>query len=119
MDQKKVIEKLIKIAENQQEIIKKLVKAQAAPPDALHPNSPSQSHPGLEGDAAVINAALPPALKGAIASLSVSGNDVNVKFYPGKGTDQVFNALIKFVGQLQQAGKLRNNSSPYQVKEVA
>jgi hypothetical protein len=118
MDSKKVIEKLIKIAEQQQKVIQKLVQAQAEPiptslaPDAIHQNI-------TQDDAAVILAALPPQVKAAIANLAVQGSTVNVKFQPNKGTDQVFNAIVSTIGQLQQGRKLRNSTSQYQVKEVA
>lgn len=112
MDSKKVLEKLLKIAENQQKVIQKLAQQQmGAMPQNIAPQEATKR------DATAILAALPPAVKSAVANLEVHGSDVMVRFQPGKGTDQVFNAILSTVQNLQNSNTL--TSKNYQVKEVA
>jgi len=104
MDSKKVLQKLLKIAENQQKIIMKLAQNQAGlPPDSL-PNSQvsvtdnSQTKPPVEPPPAeskpsqptrtpskALYDALTPALKQAVRHVNPpSGNEMKVIFFPGK-----------------------------------
>lgn len=119
MDQKKVIEKLLKIAENQQKIIMKLAQAtppaatptgevstftpgQAAPaPSAPPPQSMKPVAPKHEDLQAMILAANPK-LGDVIASIAHSGPGVvNVSFKPGQATQPNYDAVLAAV---QKAG---------------
>jgi hypothetical protein len=110
MDQKKVIESLIRIAENQQKIIRKLAQ-NAELTQSLEPKQNLTTH-----EAGTIMAALPPAVKAAVETLEVHGSQVVVKFHPGKASDQVFNAIVNVVNNLQQTNTLP--SSGYKVVEA-
>lgn len=115
MDQKKVIEKLLKIAENQQKIIIKLAQ-QALPPDSLptggatfsggtdphsagnalpdhlHHNNPSKSD--LQSKILAKN----PQLANVISSIVYGeAGTVNVSFKPGQGTQANYDAVLKAV----------------------
>jgi hypothetical protein len=115
MDSKKIIEKLIKIAEKQQKIIEKLAqqaeltvgdpKASAAPTaPAATSLTPNPTAPKREAD--TILASLPVNLKPAVALLEVHGGTVSVKFKPGQATQQNYDAVKNLVQQLQTANKL-------------
>ena len=100
MDHKKVIESLVKIAENQQKIIHKL--AQSMPlTQSIEPKQNITTH-----EAGTIMNSLPPAVKAAVENLEVHGSEVSVKFHPGKGSDQVFNAIVAIVNNLQNTNVL-------------
>lgn len=107
MDSKKVIEKLIKIAEQQQKIIQKLAQAvpmAAPPPTAINPVAP----PKREAD--TILQSLPPNLKGIVANIEVHGNTVSVTFQPGKSSQQSYDAVKRLIQQLQQTNQLSGQS---------
>jgi hypothetical protein len=121
MDSKKVIEQLIKIADKQQKIIERLAQAVQLPgsgdvgisggkdPGAVNP-APPAAHlvPQDAGkhDSDLILAALPPAVKPAVAKLEVVAPDVMVTFHPGKATQQAYDAVKQTVHGLQVANKL-------------
>lgn len=109
MDTKKIIEKLLAVAEKQQKVITKL--AQALPAQHMDPNVATKR------DAETILNALPSTVRPAVADLAVHGSLVNVKFQPEQGTDQAFNVIVQTVQQLQNSGTLSGRN--YQVKEVA
>lgn len=118
MDSKKVLQKLLKIAENQQKIIMKL--AQGLPPDSL-PNSqvsvtdnqrpkpptdtpPAESKPSqpTRTPSRALYDALTPPLKQAVQHVNPpSGNEMKVIFFPGKlnqanwdGVRKTYQALL-------------------------
>lgn len=132
MDTKKILQQLIKIAEKQQEIIKKLAQpapstpesqtttftpgqtqGKAAPPPAtpLNSNAPKS---GAEDQ--VIRNSLPATLQAAVADIKVVPGQVNVTFKPGQRTQANYNAVKAIVEHLQHAGLLAGTS--YKVHAV-
>jgi len=107
---KEVINKMFKVIANQQKIIMKLEQMQNIPQD-LEPNKV------VKDEASEILKNLPPNLKAAIERLEVHGNEVRVKFNPGKASDAAFNLLQKVITNLQNKALLSGQS--YIVKEVA
>jgi hypothetical protein len=122
MDSKKIIEKLVKIAHNQQKIIHKL--AQALPPDsvptsssAYTPGAPPSPAPAPTPGAAVPGAApthteakaiinsLPADVKNQLVTLEVHNGQVVVK-WKAPVQDATFNAVTKTVQNLQQQNVL-------------
>jgi hypothetical protein len=133
MDSKKIIEKLVKIAHNQQKIIHKLAQ-QALPPDSVPTSSsaytpdvppapsPAPSPTGVNPGApthteakAIINN-LPPAVKQQLVTLEVHNGQVMVK-WKAPVNDAVFNAVTKTVQNLQQQNVLSGTN--YKVVEKA
>jgi hypothetical protein len=132
MDSKKIIEKLVKIAHNQQKIIHKL--AQALPPDSL-PTSGTTYTPGsVPGPApapaptsakpaapthteakAIINS-LPADVKNQMVTLEVHNGQVMVK-WKAPVSDATFNTVTKTVQNLQQQNVLPGTN--YKVVEKA
>lgn len=117
-----VLEKLLKIAENQQKIIMKLAQNYQAPANNLEPNQ--AVHRSLNDDAIVILHALPPAAKVAVKDLTVHSStepgfdgEVRVIFQPNRGSDEAFKAVQNTVQKLQTSNLLQGKS--YIVKEVA
>lgn len=127
MDSKKVLEKLLQIAANQQKIIMKLAQAQQGlPPDSLpnsqvsvtdnskpqpptdtppaenKPNAPSRTPSKALFDA--VNAT--PALRGVLRHVNPpSGNELKLIFSPGKLNQANFDAITKVY-----QGLLNNNT---------
>ena len=116
MDSKKVIEKLLKIATNQQKIIMRL--AQGLPPDSL-PNSqvsvtdsqgkpaatetPPASYkpaPTQKTPARTLLEALPPAVKQTIVNIEARGNELLIRFHPGKGTQPNYDTVLRVLQDL-------------------
>ncbi len=132
MDSKKVIEKLIRIAENQQKIIMKL--AQALPPDSL-PNSGSTFGGGHEAapvsepaptkleptkvektPAKVFIEAMSPQQKATLAVFpEAHGNEMKVRFKPGQATQANYDSLLKLLQSLTSANKIQQ---AYQLRAV-
>lgn len=133
-DSKKIIETLVKIANSQQKIIRKL--AQGLPPDSL-PNSqfgmgeghvPSANHPALptvnkpnvpvKRPAEVIINALGDFFHQNVRQLEVplGTSEVKVAFKPGRDSDANFNHIVSVVNQLAASGTLPGKT--YQVKSV-
>src|SRR5258708_10497518 len=121
MDSKKVIEKLVRIAESQQKIINKLAQTlptggdsggehsspdSATPPQHLDPNK-TQKKPG---DA--LMAALP---RGIVQSISESGSDLLVTFVAGKRTQQNYDTVKATAQKLTDQGVLQH---AYNIKAV-
>lgn len=113
---KEIIKKLLKIAENQQKVITKL--AQALPPQDLTPAEPSKK------EALSILNALPPAVRAAVEVLEVHPSrdpnfdqEVKVRFQAGKGSPMVFNTIQKTVQDLQGKNVLAGRS--YKISEIA
>jgi hypothetical protein len=126
MDSKKVIEKLIKIAENQQKIIVKLAQQAGLPPDSLptsqvsmtegqHAPTPTQpppqdlkprtlTHQSLQ--AMVLGAN--PKLSNAVASIAYAGpGQINVSFKPGQATQPNYDAVLATVQKLENEQKIQ------------
>lgn len=133
MDSKKIIETLVKIANNQQKIIHKLAQ-QALPPDALPSGKvevtegkhqapatdPKTGTPGAQlvhkDPATALTQALGQFYNKALNGLSVDVNkhEVNVSFKPGAATQANYDHVLATVQKLQN-----NNSivgGPYKVK---
>lgn len=109
MESKKIIQALIKIADNQQKIIQKL--AQQVAQQTLSAGDPTKK------DAAAILHALPANVKPTVATVEVHGNDVMVQFHPGQDSDQAFQAVVNTVNNLQSNNVLVGKN--YQVKSVS
>jgi len=128
MDQKKVIEKLLKIATNQQKIIMKLAQQQQGlPPDALPTggatvgegkehqlgNEPPPTHlkpaPTQKNPEAVFYGAMSQGQQGLLASApQVQGSNMLVKFKPGAATQANYDGLLKLLQSLTTAGKIQH-----------
>lgn len=106
MDTKKLLSKLVKIAESQQKMINKLAQ-QMPPPQDLKP-APTQKNP-----AEVLYASLPPALKNNIERLYVRQGDMWVSFKEGQKNQMNYNAVLNTLQKLtkdnviQQAFELK------------
>jgi hypothetical protein len=100
---KLLIKKLANIVANQQKIINKIAQIHA--PQVTR-----------KDDSAAILRALPPHVSSTIAALEVHGNEVKVKFHPGKDSDAVFNAIQQVVQNLQASNVLPGTN--YIVKQV-
>jgi hypothetical protein len=132
MESKKIIETLVRIANNQQKIIHKL--AQALPPDALPTSGttytpdagapPAAAPPPTsikpvdttKNDARVIINSLPPAIKNHLVDLQVHDGQVKVK-WKSPVSDAVFNTVTKTVQNLQQQNALPGKN--YKVTEAS
>jgi hypothetical protein len=119
MDSKKVLEKLLRIAANQQKIIMKLAQAQGElPPDSL-PNSqvsmtegqgappaaaplPQRLDPAktMKTPAKALLEALAPAVRQTVVTIEAHGGDMLVKFQPGKATQPNYDAILKTLQDL-------------------
>lgn len=110
--EKLIIQKLFKIAQNQQKIISKLAQQQAQP---LAQSLPQATAPTTH-EAQAIQQALPANVKPVVAHLEVKGGDVLVRFKPGQDSDMAFNAIQQTVTSLQQQNILQQPS--YNVKQV-
>jgi len=123
MDQKKVLEKLLKIAENQQKIITKL--AQALPPDAAPTSgttfTPGQSAPAprappaqhvkpaqpAKQDLQALVVAENPNLATVVASIAYGEpGQINVSFKAGQATQANYDAVLAAVQKLEAAQKI-------------
>jgi hypothetical protein len=133
MDSKKIIEKLVKIAHNQQKIIHKL--AQALPPDSVPTSgttytpgappapapapTPGATAPGAaptHTEAKAILNSLPADVKNKLVNLEVHNGQVTVQ-WKVPVQDATFNAVQKTVQNLQQQNVLPGTS--YKVVEKA
>jgi hypothetical protein len=85
MDTKKVLEQLVRIADKQQKIINKLAQ-----------DLPQHLQPGKvqKAPAKALYDALQPEVKSAISDLAARGTDMLIRFHPGKGTQQVYDAVL-------------------------
>lgn len=134
MDSKKVLEKLIKIAENQQKIIMKLAQAQGLPPDSL-PNSgttfgggkeaPTASEPPPQSleptktqktPARAFYEAMSPQQQGIlVGGPEAHGNEMRIKFKPGQATQANYDGLLKLLQNLTSQNRIQQ---AYQLKSV-
>lgn len=109
MDSKKVIEKLLKIATNQQKIIMKLAQAQELAQSLPDPNKP-QLRPADK-----LLQALPPAVKQTVTTIEEHGDEMLVQFQPGKKTQQNLDAVVRVMQSLTDQNVLQK---AYVVKAV-
>jgi hypothetical protein len=107
MDSKKIISKLVKIAESQQKIINKL--AQALPPQHLDPNRSQK-----RSAEAVLNA-LAPETRQTIVNIEEKDNDMLVGFKPGQKTQKNYDAVLATMQKLTNDGVLQH---AYNLKAV-
>ena len=111
-NEKELINKLFKIAQNQQKIITKLAQTL---PNTLQPGSPTKT------EALAILNALPAQVRSAVDALEVhpgpDANEVKVRFVAGKSSPQLFNAIQRIVQDLQTKNVLGGQS--YKITEVA
>lgn len=134
MDSKKVLEKLLKIAENQQKIIVKLAQQQGLPPDAL-PTGGATIGGGKEHQlgsepppqhldptkiehqpAKVFLEAMTPQQKALLATgPEAHGNEMRVKFKPGQATQPNYDGLLALLRTLTQQNKIQQ---AYNLKSV-
>lgn len=130
MDSKKILETLVKIANNQQKIIHKL--AQQAPNEVVTftpgkeqapvtpPNTAITKDPNkvVHDPAATITQALGHFYTDALSGLSVNHNKraVEVSFKPGKATQPNYDHVLKTVQNLQNSNALMGG--PYKVTVV-
>jgi len=124
MDSKKVLEKLLKIAANQQKIILKL--AQALPPDALPSGNttfgdgvetpttsqlpPQQLEPDktVKVPQKVFYDAMSPQQKAMlVGGPEVHGNNMQIKFKPGQATQANYNSLLQLLQDLTNQNKIQ------------
>lgn len=116
MDTKKIIQKLVALAEKQQKIITKLAQAvpaaQTGPelaPQHLDPNKPN-----LRPAEAVLNA-LSPNTRKTVVNLEEHGSDMMVGFAPGQKTQQNYDAVLATLQKLTNQGVLQR---AYNLKAV-
>jgi hypothetical protein len=129
MDSKKVIEKLIKIAQTQQKIIEKLAQ-QVAPPGepeltvgdapanlgqapaaAPNPNPPATNlKPSTAPKTAkkTIWEALPHNVQAALFDLREVDNEMHVRFNPGQQTQANYDAVLKTMQDLTNKNMLQH-----------
>lgn len=109
---KDIIKKLLKIAENQQKIIAKIAQVL---PNKMEHDSPTKK------EALAILSALPPAVRAVVDQLEVhvkpDTNEVKVRFMSGKSSPMAFSAIQKTVQTLQSKNVLAGSS--YKITEVA
>lgn len=120
MDSKKVLEKLVVLAEKQQKIINKLAQALSdgggasadLAPQHLDPNV-SQKKPAE----AILNAlsTQAPAVRQAIINIEERGSDMMVGFKPGQKTQKNYDAVLSTMQQLTDKGVLQH---AYNLKAV-
>lgn len=134
MDEKKVIAKLAEIVQKQQKIIMKLAQAQGLPPDSLptssvnvgggHPAQLSDQPPPTKLDPAKVQhepakvffEAMSPAQRDLLAfAPEAAGNNMNVRFKPGKATQPNYDALLSLLQNLTNHGKIQQS---YALKAV-
>lgn len=116
MDNKKIIEKLVTLAQKQQKIIAKLAQAvpAAGTTPELAPQHLDPNKPNLRPADTVLNA-LPPNVKKTIVNLEERGNDMMVGFHPGQKTQQNYDAVLSTMQKLTNEGTLQR---AYNLKAV-
>ena len=108
---KDLIQKLLKIAEKQQQIITKM--AQTMKP-ALEPQKIEPKHPELHVAQLVLNN-LPPAAAATVESIVPKADTLEVYFKPEKASQQTLDTITYTVQRLLSKGKL---PFAYKVKYV-
>lgn len=118
MDTKKVLQQLIKIADNQQKIINKLAQRET---DVTINDKPGQPKPTANDlpqhldpnktqrdPAGALLGALPPAVKPMVAKLEARDNDMLLSFQQGKATQPNYDAVLKTMQTLTNQGVLQH-----------
>jgi hypothetical protein len=82
------------------EILKKFGQKYNTPQQELTVQAPSKR------EADTILQSLPTYVRSSVQTVEVRGNDVVVKFLPGKDSDQAFNTIMSVVKNLQNSNKL-------------
>jgi len=102
MDTKKVLEKLVKIAEDQQKIITKLAQDRlGVAPTSLKPAA-TQKEPDR-----VLAANLPPAVKAVVDRVFTGHDAIYVKFNEGHATQANYGAVLRVLKQLTNSGQIQ------------
>jgi len=113
---KEIINRLFNVVAKQQQIITKLAQVNPMPP----PNSLEPQNFTKQEARAILNA-LPKQVRAVVADIQVvpgrDSNVVKIKYVPGKGSAQVFQAIQQTVNKLQQQNVLPGAS--YTLTEVA
>ena len=112
MDTKKVIAKLVKIAQSQQKIINKLAQVPLAEAPLTQHLDPAQTQ---HSPAKAVLDALPPAVRAVIVNLEERGNDMMVGFKPGQKTQRNYDAILSAMQKLTDQGVLAH---AYNLKAV-
>lgn len=101
MDTKKVLQQLLKIADNQQKAIAKL--AQALSPQDLTPA------PTTHSPAKVFYDAMTPEQKATLSSgPEVHGSEMRISFKPGQVTQANYDGLLKLLQALTSQNKIQD-----------
>jgi hypothetical protein len=119
MDTQKVLQTLLKIAQNQQTMIKEqqkqieqLKQAQLLPPQKLDPNKP-ELHPEQ-----LVLESLHPSVRAVLQQptpIAARGTELQVSFQPGKASQSALDHITKTVQHLVSQNKL---PFPYTVRAV-
>lgn len=106
MDTKKVIAKLIKIAESQQKIINKLAEdlAPAGQPTGAEHFDPNKAQ--KQAARAVINALPPGFFQQKLVNIEEHGDDMKVIFKPGQKTQANYDVVFNTMKELTRTGVL-------------
>lgn len=112
MDSKKVIEKLVKIAETQQKVIQKLAQQAGLqpPPTALRPATPTHNVLGKLQEVAPQLMALV-----EVAGSKQLGNELHLKFKPG-ATQATLQGLLAKLQELTTKNEVAGG--PFTIKPV-
>ncbi len=113
MDSKKVLEKLLKIASNQQKIIMKLAQDQGAVP-VMAPQHLDPNKPELRPADKLLQA-LPANIKPVVTTIEEHGSDMLVQFKPGQKTQPNYDAVLKTMQDLTNQNVLQR---AYNLKAV-
>lgn len=105
--EKEIIKKLASIVVKQQKAINKLAQ--------IHEQHLAPQKTNKDEAETILNK-LPANVKQTVARLEVHGNEVKVKFHPGRASDAAFDAIQQAVQELQSANLLAGTQ--YIVKEV-
>lgn len=110
MDSKKVIEKLVAIAEKQQKIINKLAQAQTGDlTQHLDPNKTPKT------PARALLDALPANVRSLVVNIEAHGQDMMVMFKPGAKTQANYDVILKTLQDLTNKSLIQNS---YNLKAV-
>lgn len=104
MDSKKILEKLLKIASNQQKIITKLAEAQQPAPQPA-PQPLAAKDTTKQTARAILNA-LPPNVQQAIVNIEEKGKEMHVGFKPGQATQANYDAILQTMQKLTDTNVL-------------
>lgn len=112
MDSKKIIQKLIKIAENQQKIINKLAQAlpatgkTPAPAPELAPQKMEPTRTQKLPAKAILDA-LDPVTRQTVVNIEERGDDMMVGFKPNQKTQKNYDAVLNTMKKLTDSNVLQ------------